>query len=98
MGLTTKGSSWGNSNPASFLFEKLISPLSRVVAGEPKAYTAPRAYLLLALEVSPPPAIPPEMVSTLTVTRRELSLPLSYLRPFPCFRGGDSLYLRGDPI
>ncbi|GAA0162488.1 hypothetical protein LIER_39420 [Lithospermum erythrorhizon] len=69
MGQTTNGSSWGNSNPASSLFEKLISSLPWAVTDEPKADTTLRAYFLLALEVSPQPAIPPEMVSTLPVTR-----------------------------
>ncbi|GAA0140493.1 hypothetical protein LIER_01825 [Lithospermum erythrorhizon] len=78
VGLTTKGSSWGNSNPTSSLSEKLISPVLWVAAEKP----ALRAYFLLAFEVSPSSAIPPEMVSTLPVIHGDRSLPLRSLAYF----------------
>ncbi|GAA0146471.1 hypothetical protein LIER_36325 [Lithospermum erythrorhizon] len=70
--LITKGSSCGSSNPTNSQSEKLIGSLSMVVIGD-NAYNNFCAYFILAFEVSPPPAIPPEMVSTLQVIHRDAS-------------------------
>ncbi|GAA0183155.1 hypothetical protein LIER_30622 [Lithospermum erythrorhizon] len=50
-----------------------MGSLSIVAIGD-KAYTERRVYLLLAFDVSPPPAIPPEMVSTLPVILSDVSI------------------------
>ncbi|GAA0145315.1 hypothetical protein LIER_05536 [Lithospermum erythrorhizon] len=63
-----------------------MGSLSIVPMGD-KAYTHRRAYLLLEFDVSPPPAIPPEMVSTLPMILGDVSI-------FPL--DDNSLGLRGD--